>query len=56
MTAFFFICDYLEITPKEFFDTDITAPTKARELMEAVRGLNVEQMDSLISIAKNLKR
>jgi len=56
MTAFFFICDYLEITPKEFFDTDITAPTKARELMDAVRGLNVEQLDSLISIAKNLKR
>ena len=21
MTAFFFICDYLNITPKEFFDT-----------------------------------
>lgn len=56
MTAFFFICDYLEITPKEFFDTDIAAPTKARDLMEAVWGLNVEQMDSLISIAKNLKR
>ena len=56
MAAFFFICYYLEITPKEFFDTDIAAPTKARELMDAVRGLNVEQLDSLISIAKNLKR
>ena len=31
MTAFFFICDYLNITPKEFFDTETSAPTKAHE-------------------------
>ena len=28
----------------------------ARELLEATKGLNNEQLDSLISIAKNLKR
>ena len=56
MTAFFFICDYLNITPKEFFDTETSAPTKAHELMEAIKGLNVEQLDSLIAIAKNLRR
>lgn len=56
MTAFFFICDYLNITPKEFFDTETSAPTKEHELMEAIKGLNVEQLDSLIAIAKNLRR
>ena len=56
MTAVFYICDYLDITPKEFFDTEVQNPTKANELLEAVRGLNSEQMDNLISIAKNLKR
>ena len=56
MTAFFFICDYLNITPKEFFDTETSAPTKTHELMEAIKGLNVEQLDSLIAIAKNLRR
>lgn len=56
MTAFFFICDYLNITPKESFDTETSAPTKAHELMEAIKGLNVEQLDSLIAIAKNLRR
>ena len=25
MSAFFFICDYLRITPAEFFDTESTA-------------------------------
>ena len=56
MTAFFYICDYFGITPKEFFDTEIPNPTKADELLEAVKGLNNEQMDNLISIARNLKR
>lgn len=56
MTAFFYICDYLGITPEDFFDTKDSNPVKSQELLEAVKGLNNEQMDSLISIAKNLKR
>ena len=56
MTAFFYICDYLGITPKDFSDTENSNPVKSQELLEAVKGLNNEQMDSLISIAKNLKR
>ena len=32
MTVFFYICDYLDITPKEFFDTDTKNPTRANEL------------------------
>ena len=56
MTVFFYICDYFGITPKDFFDTETQNPTKATELLEAVKGLRTEQMDNLISIAKNLKR
>ena len=55
MTVFFYICDYFGITPKDFFDTETQNPTKATELLEAVKGLSTEQMDNLISIAKNLK-
>ena len=29
MAVFFYICDYLEVTPKEFFDTEAVNPTKA---------------------------
>ena len=32
MTVVFYICEYLGITPKEFFDTETTNPTKSREL------------------------
>ena len=56
MTAFFYICDFLGVTPSEFFDMENTNPIKSRELLEGTKGLKNEQLDSLISIAKNLKR
>ena len=54
MTAFFYICDYLGITPQEFFDVDSKDPVKEKELMRAVKGLSREQLDHLIAIAKGL--
>ena len=56
MTGSFYICEYLGITPQEFFDTENVAPTKTRALLEAARGLDGEQIDHLIAIAKGLKR
>lgn len=56
MTVFFYICDYLGVTPKEFFDLDTINPSKANELLNTVKGLNNEQVDHLIAIAKDLKR
>ena len=55
MQTFFYICDYLEITPKEFFDTDTVNPTKVSELIEATKGLSNDQLSNLISLAKGLK-
>jgi len=56
MTVFFYICEILNITPKEFFDTDTHNPTKANELLSAARYLTDEQLDSLILIANGLKK
>jgi len=56
MTAFFYICDYLGITPKDFFDTETANPIKAHALLAAAQGLSDEQMDHLIAIAKDLNR
>lgn len=56
MTVFFYICDYLGVTPQEFFDVEDRDPTKSRQLAEAARGLNGEQLGNLIAIAKGLKR
>lgn len=56
MTGFFYICEFLGISPSQFFDTETIAPGKVQELMDAVRGLSNEQLDNLIAIAKGLKR
>ncbi len=56
MTVFFYICDYLGVSPKEFFDTDAEDPVKERELLQAVRGLDSKQLDMLITLAKGLKK
>lgn len=56
MTVFFYICEYLGISPKEFFDTESKSPTKEKELLEAVKGLSTEQLDTLIILAKGLKK
>lgn len=56
MEAFFYICDYLGITPQEFFDTEMKDVKRTNRLLEAARGLSSEQLDNLIAIAKGLKR
>lgn len=56
MASFFYICDYFDISPSAFFNTDVTAPVKVQELIDAVKGLSNEQLDNLIAIAKDIKR
>lgn len=56
MQSFFYICEYLHVTPQQFFDMDVEHPAKVDELVEAVRGLSGEQLDSLITLAKGLRR
>ncbi len=55
MTAFFYICEYLGISPKEFFDTEVESPTKIRELTELCHGLTDKQLDNLIAIVKDIR-
>ena len=54
MTVFFYICEYLGVTPSEFFDGEAQDPSKVRELSEAVKGLKSEQLDMIIALAKGL--
>lgn len=54
MGAFFYICEFLDITPAEFFDTNLQAPTKIREVSNDLKYLNAEQLENIGSIVKNL--
>lgn len=34
MMSFFYICEFLNVSPQEFFTTSIDNPSKVRQLME----------------------
>lgn len=56
MTNFFYICEYLNITPAEFFDTDSKNPAKLQDLVRNLKKLNDKQIESICEIVKGLVR
>lgn len=54
MTGFFYICEYLGIEPKEFFDTQIVSPTKAAEIMQGIGKLSPDKADHILQVIKDL--
>lgn len=56
MSMFFYICEYLDITPLEFFDVDSTNPTKLNELMELTKSLSADKIDLVIKLVKEMKK
>lgn len=56
MSAFFFICDYLKITPSEFFDTDSKAPEKLRQITADLKKLDPAQLDNIATLVKGLAK
>ena len=55
MALFFHICDYLDVTPKEFFDTEIAYPQQIAELIDATNRLDNTLLEHLTAIATALK-
>ena len=54
MTNFFYICEYLNITPMEFFDMSSDNPEKLKELTENIKLLNSSQLDVVTMIVNEL--
>ena len=54
MTLFFYICEYLEITPSVFFDLDVQYPQPIAEINSSLKLLNCEQLNSIAVIVKAL--
>lgn len=55
MQAFFYICEYLQISPKDFFDVEIPNPGKLNDVILELRKLNEEQLDTVLAVAKGLQ-
>ena len=56
MTVFFYICEYFNITPYEFFDYETRDPQKINELLGLTKGMKKEQIELIVSLAKGLKK
>lgn len=55
MQAFFYICEYLNITPKEFWDVDNQAPQKIDEINTHLEKLNSKQVDAILNLIKIIR-
>ena len=54
MSSFFALCDFLGVTPGEFFDTEAKAPEKIRGIVSALKHLDDEELASIQLIATRL--
>lgn len=54
MKNFFYICEYLHITPKEFFDADTNDPEALRGMIANLKKLDSEEFDALSKIVDGL--
>ena len=54
MSGFFFICEYLGITPQEFFDVESEQPEKLRKLISDVKHLDEQQFKNISEIVEAL--
>lgn len=54
MAVFFYICEYLGITPQEFFDTDTASPAKTNLLETEIRKLSPKKTEHLLQLVKDL--
>ena len=55
MTAFFFICEYLNITPRDFFDFESNNPEKLNEAIADLKKLTPERFNNIVAVIKDLK-
>ena len=54
MSAFFYICDFLGITPSQFFDLDSPNPKEIADMIRQVKSLSQKDFDSISSLVSRL--
>lgn len=56
MSVFLYMCDYLGVTPCEFFDTETANPEKLRSLVGELKRLDSDQLDAIATLVRGLLR
>lgn len=56
LDGIFFICEYLGITPSEFFDMESSNPSKLNSIIKDMKKLNEQQLDTIAVLVKELSK
>ena len=56
MSEFFAICEYFNITPIEFFDTNHTNPELLSKAIDEIETLNDDDMLLMLTLIKRIKK
>lgn len=56
LAGIFYICDYLGLTPAEFFDIGSENPARLKDLIGYLKLLDDEQLESVTAIVKSLAK
>ena len=56
METIFFICDYLGVTPQEFFDLGTPDPIKSKMLYLEAHSLSSAQLDAVLDLIRAMKK
>lgn len=55
MQAFFYICEYFQISPMEFFETENHYPIKINRIVEELKTLDDMQLDTVLAVINGLQ-
>lgn len=56
LSEFLYICEYLGVTPKEFFDSDTKEPALLHQLNETAKEMSEEDLTALLSVAYRMSK
>ena len=56
LEGIFYICEYLGVTPSEFFDMGSSNPSKLDAIIADMKKLNDKQLDTIAALVKDLIR
>ena len=56
LEGIFYICEYLGVTPSEFFDMESSNPSKLDAIIADMKKLNDKQLDTIAALVKDLIR
>ena len=56
LTGIFYICEYLGVTPSEFFDLESTNPGTIDAIVQDMKHLDDAQLDTIAALVKGLRK